>query len=234
MFQRRLPQHPRPRLLDEAAQITAADVHAHADVTPAILAADARAAESRADPGQGFQRHGDAAIDRDAQFADLLHVVAIAQRQAHHHVDAALAFPQRGDGAAADRGLEDVLEFTHAHAVAGQFDAVGADPDLRQLTALHDSQIGDARHLGDAVLDGQGALGKRVQILAVELHRDLPELPADVLVHVVADGLREVHLQAGDVIHHAFQILDDLGQAVTFGRPLVLGLEAQEELQIAG
>ena len=92
--QRRLCVDRRARLVDEAAQVAPAHVHADADVAPAVLAVDRRAARSPRSP-RASASSGTVTppVDRHAQLADLLDVVARRQRQPQHHVEAPLALP---------------------------------------------------------------------------------------------------------------------------------------------
>src|SRR5262249_15018789 len=94
--------------------------------------------------------------------------------------------------------------------VAGQRLAVGGDLDLRHLSALDDSQVGDAGHAGDQGLRLLRIRLEGHQVGTVDLHRNLAELTADVLVDVVADGLAEVRFPPGD----RREVLPEIGDDV--------------------
>ena len=142
------------RVVDERAQVPPAHVHADADVAPAVLAVDGRAAHARRHVRQRLQRHRDAALDGDAELADLLHVVARAPAAGAAPRRSARSPSQKSaTGTAAHRGLEDVLEVAQRPCrSAPSASRSGVHLDLRHLAALDDAQVGDAGHLGDGVL----------------------------------------------------------------------------------
>src|SRR2546425_12241048 len=81
------------------------------------------------------------------------------------------------------------LDVREVQVVARQSRTVEVHGDLRHLARLDDAEIGDARYFGDGVLRLRRRVLKDVEVVAVNLHGDLPELARDVLVDVVPDRL---------------------------------------------
>jgi hypothetical protein len=59
-------------------------------------------------------------------------------------------------------------------------------------------------------------------------------LAGDALVHVVADGLREVHLQPRHLAVRAVELLDQGAQIGRVLGPVGRGLELDEQLEVVG
>src|SRR5262249_43921626 len=93
------------RLVDERAEVTAADVHADANVAVAVLATDRRPTLPDRYPRQGLERHGHSSLDRHLQLADLLDVVACRRRVAQDDAVPGLAVPKNSYRLTAQRRL---------------------------------------------------------------------------------------------------------------------------------
>src|SRR6185295_1854227 len=91
--QRRFLGNDITRLVDEAAHVATAHVHADADVAASVLATDCGAAHASVDLGELLERHRDTAFDGDPQLSNLFDVVPRRQWQTHDHVEATGAFP---------------------------------------------------------------------------------------------------------------------------------------------
>ena len=86
----------------------------------------------------------------------------------------------------------------------------------------------------DRVLGLLGGLLQRVEVVAVDLHRDLAELAGDVLVDVVADRLGEVVLDARDLPEVLLHLGDEIVQGLLAVPPLVERLQLDEDLEVVG
>ena len=133
---------------------------------------------------------------------------------------------------AADRGLHDGIDVPGRQAIARGADAVDVDADGRLAEGPQHRQIGDARHLGQHRGDGVGGLFQRLQIVAVHLDGILALDAGCRLFDVVLDVLREIELDARELLPQRLgHVLREL-VLVDSGRPGVEGLQRHEELGI--
>ena len=86
------------RLSDEAAHVATAYVHAYADVTLSGFAGDRRAAAVECDARDGSEGDERAVVGDNSEPADGSGVAACCVWVSQRDVEAAFAFPQRGDG----------------------------------------------------------------------------------------------------------------------------------------
>ena len=109
---------------------------------------------------------------------------------------------------AAHRGLDVILHVAEVQVEAGQCLAVQVHGDLRGAARFSDTHIDRARDLRDHVARFFGRGRQLVQVVAVELERDLAFLAGHVFLDVVADRLREVVIDAGDLLQCKAHLLD--------------------------
>ena len=160
-------------------------------------------------------------------------VLRYGRQIAHHQVIALLALQHLAYRFAANRGFNSVLNVSHIQTVSSCLLTVHSKLEVGLADHAKQAEVRDA---GDGVhyVDYEIAGGlERLQIVAVDLNRELPFDAADGLLHVVGNGLREIPQGAGDL----FELTVHGGNQFFFifvedRAPLLLGLEIDEVLGI--
>src|SRR5262249_37534900 len=126
----------------KAALVAAPDVRADGDLTLVLAPGDDR--RSVRDPYvcELGQWHASALAHRDQDGADRRRVGTRLRREAHHDVEAPVALEDRGDRAAAERQVDDVLHVADVDAVARHLIAIHRDAKLRLVGFLLDRRVG--------------------------------------------------------------------------------------------
>jgi hypothetical protein len=113
-------------------------------------------------------------------------------RAAHDEVEAAVAFDHLRDPLAVDHLLERTQQRARRNAVACRLVVVDADLDLRNQHLLLDLQVGDAGDLREPLAQLRRQAAQRVEIVAVDLQRDLGAHAGQQVVEAVRDRLADV------------------------------------------
>src|SRR3978361_1709514 len=206
--------HPRPRreldfrgdlllrLPDRAAEIAFAHRELDRQIAFLLLPIDIGRARDQPDRSNLAERYlRDSAVRAcraDAQILDRFRAFAIFRRQANddREMPVAAGFIEIARGIAADRHLDRGVDIAGGETVAGRLGPVDIDLDGRLAERSKHRQVGDPLHGSEDGLDLVGAIGERLQIVAVQFDRVLALYARDGFGNVVLKVLREIELDA--------------------------------------
>ena len=124
--------------LHHGAEVASAHVGLHDDAALDVFAVDDVRAFAVEHVGEQRERHLLAALGIDEHFADGLDVVARFFVVADGHIVGLLPVEHLGDGAAVERGFEQLIQLADLHAVELRLLAVHLHFDLRHEHLLFD------------------------------------------------------------------------------------------------
>jgi hypothetical protein len=127
-----------------------------------------------------------------------------------HDREAPLALPELRGRLAAEGGLDDVLDVGDVQSVTGRTGAIDLDPQLRDLAGAIHERTRDTGHRRDRLQDLVRKPAQHDGVVPERLDDDLSVDLRDALEHVVADGLREARLDAGNRLEGRVHLLDEL------------------------
>ena len=152
---------------------------------------------------------------------------------AHDQVVALFALQHLRESVAADGRLNRVLHIRRVDLIARGGLAIHREVQVGLAEDAKQPQILDARDGAHDVDDLVALLFERLQIVAVDLDRQLSFDAADRLFHVVGDRLREIPDHAGNLVELAVHGGDQLFFVlVEHGTPLLLRLQIDEILGV--
>ena len=185
------------RFGDEGAQVVAADIGLHHDAPLAVFAADLVQAFGKAELAP-VRCSGTDARDPPSPGSitgkrpDRVEIVARGAVEAHDDVESPVAFEDDAGFAPAERSRDGVGDVLQGQAVAGDGIAIELDVELREACRLLDLDVGCARN---GVQDRRDLLRRRahcVEIVAVELDRDVAAHAGDQFVEPQLDRLADL------------------------------------------
>ena len=216
-------------LFDRASQIAAAHAVLDGHIARVGLAIDFRSSVLHFDLAELRQSHALAGRRQEADILDGFLGIAVGCEIAHHQVVALFALQNLADGAAADGGLNGVLDIGDIDLKASRLLAVHHQVQIGLAEDTKESQVFDALNSAHDIHHLVGLVFEQLQIVAIKFHGQLAFHAAHGLLHVVGDRLREIPDHARQLLEFAIHGADQFLFVLVKNRtPVLLLLQMNE------